>query len=325
MVMSATEAVAERLSAYEAEQVHAIAAWKAQPPNAIAEAFKKVALPGARLVEKLIPEELVRRAIEGGYIVSETLAGQENVKRKAGVRALAVLRDRPLEECDRLAGGVSAVSLAFGFVEGALTGAGGVLTTALDIPLLFVLSLRTILRIGHCYGYTLDRQRDRPFVLGVLIAATSSSLEVRLERLDRLREIEEWLLEEAQVEIVAEEVFSLLFQLEVFGEIPGVGAVSGALLNLGFIRRVDLTSRRVFQERWLHDNGKVNVIALAPAPAHALARGWVGVGRRVTYSGVYAASFGVAFPYWLAASALGGGGRERVPARRALRRGRGSG
>jgi hypothetical protein len=122
VVMSATKAVAERLSDYEAEQVRAIADWKAQPPNAIAEAFKMVTLPGARLVEKLIPEDFIRRAIVGAYTVAETLAGKEDVKRRAGVRALAELSDRPLEECDRLARGVSAVSLAFGSVEGSITG-----------------------------------------------------------------------------------------------------------------------------------------------------------------------------------------------------------
>jgi phospholipid/cholesterol/gamma-HCH transport system substrate-binding protein len=71
--MSATGAVAERLSDYEADQVGAIAIWKTQPPNAIAEAFKRIALPGARLVEKVNHEELVRRAIEGAYTVCKRI------------------------------------------------------------------------------------------------------------------------------------------------------------------------------------------------------------------------------------------------------------
>ena len=113
-------------------------------------------------------------------------------------------------------------------VEGAATGAGGVLTTVIDIPLLFILSLRTILRIGHCYGYTLDHPHDQKFVLGVLIAATSGSLATRRKRLDQLREIEHLLVEETQEEILADELLSLLFQLEIFEEVPGVGLISGA-------------------------------------------------------------------------------------------------
>ena len=55
-----------------------------------------------------------------------------------------------------------------------MTGAGGFLTTALDIPLLFALAVRSVMEIGR-YGYSLDQPRDERFVLGVLIAAVSGS------------------------------------------------------------------------------------------------------------------------------------------------------
>jgi hypothetical protein len=46
--------------------------------------------------------------------------------------------------------------------EGVATGLGGMWTTDLDVPLVFVLALRTIIKVGHCYGYTLDQPQDRP-------------------------------------------------------------------------------------------------------------------------------------------------------------------
>ena len=49
------------------------------------------------------------------------------------------------------------------------------------------------------------------------------SLDSPTEQL-RLREIEDWLFEETQEEIVAEEAFAVLFQLEIFEDVPGVGA-----------------------------------------------------------------------------------------------------
>ena len=139
---------------------------------------------------------------------------------------LGELRNKPLEECDRLAIQVIAAARTLTTAEGALTGAGGVLTTVIDIPLLFVLSLRTILRIGHCYGYSLDHPHDRTLVLGVLIAAISDSLATKRKRLDQLREIKHLLVEETQEEILADEVVSVLFQLEIFEEVPGIGAIS---------------------------------------------------------------------------------------------------
>ena len=87
-----------------------------------------------------------------------------------------------------------------------------------------------------------------------------------------------------------------MFQLEVFEGIPGIGAVSGALLNLAFIHRVEITARRVFQERWMRHNGKVDAIAPAEVPAHKLAAGWAGALNRALYSGSYCLGYGAVLP-----------------------------
>jgi hypothetical protein len=291
-----TRAAKSTLSPYEAGIVQEIAAWKSLPPNPISELFDMIAMPVADLIEKVIPDNLVRAAIAKSYDLSEVLAGQEDIKRQAGVRELSELLKKPLEGCDRLAFQVSAAAQAWATVEGAATGAGGVLTTLIDVPLMFVLALRTILKIGHCYGYALDRAADRQFVLGILIAASSSSLQVKRKRLEELKQIEEMVLEETQEEILAEEALSLLFQLEIFEEVPGVGMISGALLNLFFIRRVDRTARHVFQERWLAENGKVDVIEPATVHARRVAGGLGGAFGRMTYSGLYSLSYGAALP-----------------------------
>jgi hypothetical protein len=293
---TATSAAQPALTSYEAGIVREIAAWKSRPPNPFSELFDMIAMPLADLIEKVIPDNLVREAIAKSYNLSEVIAGQEDIKRQAGVRELGELLKKSLEECDSLALRVSAGARAWATVEGAATGAGGALTTVIDIPLMFVLALRTILKIGHCYGYALDRAEDQHFVLGILIAASSSSLQIKRQRLEDLKRIEELLLEETQEEILAEEALSLLFQLEVFEEVPGVGMISGAVLNLFFIRRVDRTARHVFQERWLADNGKVDVIAPAPVHERHVAGGLSAVFGRATYSGLYALSYGAALP-----------------------------
>ena len=150
------------------------------------------------------------------------------MKRRASVQDLRELRSKPLEVCDRLAQETGVFCQVFATVQGAATGAGGILTTLVDIPLLFLLSVLTILRIGHCYGYSLDRKRDQQYVLGVMIAAVSGTLATKRHRLDRLHELEHWLIEEMHQEVLAEELLSILFQLEILVAIPGVGVVSGA-------------------------------------------------------------------------------------------------
>lgn len=287
---------------YEAEQIRRIAAWKSEPPNPLEELWKRISLPVARRIERIIPDRVVRAAITRAYDISEMLAGLEDVRRRAGILDVKELRDRPLEECDRLAIQVGAAAEALAAIEGAATGAGGVLTTVLDVPILFILGLRTVRKIGHCYGYPLEHHKDRHFVLNVMIAAMAGSLESRRERVLRLRELEDMLIVEVQEDILAEEALSFLFQLEIFEDIPGVGAISGGGLNWLFMRRVEETARMVFQERWLRDNGKVEHIDPAEAVARQLAGGWAGAFGRVAYSGSYCLGYGATLPVYAVAS-----------------------
>jgi hypothetical protein len=288
------------LTEYEAEQVKRIAAWKAEPPNPFSEMFKRMTYRGARFVERLIPDRFVATAIHKAYDASDRLAGQEDIKRRAGVSDLSELFHKPLEECDRLAAQVGRSSRRLALVEGAATGAGGVLTTLLDVPLLFFLAMRTIIKMGHCYGYPLDRPNDRRFVLTILVIAASGSLERKHKALSRLRDVEDWLLEETQEEIITEEAAAILFQLELFEEVPGLGVISGGLLNYGFVRKVELTAKRIFQEHWLHDTGKVATVEPAPLARRVAQRGrWGGVLTRAAHSSCYGVGFGVALPVYM--------------------------
>jgi hypothetical protein len=278
------------LTEYEAEQVREIAAWKSRPPNPFGELFRKMARPGSRLVERVTPDRFVKGAIDRAYDVAHRAAD--------GVAP----PERSLEACDGEAMRVGSMANKIALAEGAITGAGGPVTTLVDLPLLFTLSLRTIVRIGRCYSFPLDQERDRKFVLGVLIAAASGSLAVRLDRLGQLRDVEDWFLYETQEEVIASEAASLLFQLEIFEGVPAVGAISGALLNLAFIKRVEETSRRVFEERWLRDRGKVGVIEPQEIHPRALAHGWAGALTRVAHAGGYSVGFATALPFWLVTS-----------------------
>jgi hypothetical protein len=294
-----------QLTDYEAQQVEEIAAWKSAAPNRISELVKWTTLPLAKVVEQVIPDSVAEAAIEKAYETADFLAGQRDVMKKAGVKTLEDLRHKPLEECDRLASAVGIGAQGISLIEGAVTGFGGMATTALDIPLLFGLALRTIIKIGHCYGYPLDQEYDQRYVLQILVIGACGSLDVRQERLNQLRDIEKLAVEEAQDEIVTEEVLSFVFQLEEFEEIPGVGAVSGALLNYAFMRRMEVTARRIFQERWLRDNGKVEQIEAAPRNERVPgSSGLLGILGRATYQGCYYVGFGASLPFWFVAASL---------------------
>ena len=71
------------LTAYEAEQVAQIVAWKSKPLNPIAEAWNLTVLQAAKLVTLLIPEALVRSAIESSYDAAQKFAAPASIARKA--------------------------------------------------------------------------------------------------------------------------------------------------------------------------------------------------------------------------------------------------
>ena len=245
------EKSATKLSDYEQAQIKKIASWKATHPNPFAELFHRVTRPVAKLVEWIIPDRLALEAIEAVYKTSELAATRNDIKLLAGVADLSELRHRPMQVCDDLSRRSGTMAQGVAVLEGALTGAGGVLTTLLDVPLLYTVCLTTIIKTGHCYGYPLDQPTDKAWVLGALAVALSDSRQRRTDLMIQLREIEDILLEDIQENLVIEETASLLTQIEIFEDVPLFGAAGGALLNLWVAHRADLTARHLFQERWL--------------------------------------------------------------------------
>jgi EcsC protein family len=294
-----------RLTDYEAKQVDNIAAWKSQPPNPLSEMWSIITKPAAKLVGAVIPEPLVQYAVERADDGAWLLASEADIKLRAGIEEISEMHDRPMEECDRMAHHAGFNSLAIAIAEGAATGAGGLWTTLIDVPLAIVVALRTIRKIGHCYGYSLEGDEGRKLVLGILSISLSGSLDLRRQRLKRLRDLESMVAEQSEEEIFVQEIVQFAFQLEIFEGVPGICAISGALLNAEFMHRVEVAARRVFQEHWLRDNGKVQLIEPAAATGRALAPGLSGAFVRAVHNGIYCVGFGAALPVYLMGSVLG--------------------
>ena len=93
-----------------------------------------------------------------------------------------------------------------------------------------------------------------------------------------------------------------LFEDLAFGAVPIVGDVTSILMDYDFIRRVDTTARRVFQERWLKDHGKLDEIHPAPvSQRRSSLEGGIDLVAQLVYLGSFGVGFGVAFPLTLVA------------------------
>ncbi len=75
--------------------------------------------------------------------------------------------------------------------------------------------------------------------------------------------------------------------------VPIVGDAVTILLDYSMIKRVNRTARRVFEERWLRDAGKIDG-EIAPAPPHPRDDALQTLGDLAGHA-VYLTSFGVSF------------------------------
>jgi uncharacterized protein (DUF697 family) len=267
----------QALTIYESAQVTAIKAWKKEEPSVLSKATGVVAAPLAWLVQKVIPEKAIQSALEAANWAGCHLADSGDILRDGGVDQIAELRSKSLQLSDRLANEAHNWAIGMATVEGGATGAFGLPGMAADIPAIVTLALRTVHKIGLCYGYESSNEEDKSFVLGILSASGANSVEDKVEALLALRSIQQILINQTWkkmsekaaihqmskegaiigVRNVAKQLGINLTKRKALQAIPFIGAGVGASMNAWYIKDVGWAARRVFQERWLAENSKV--------------------------------------------------------------------
>jgi len=301
----------DELTAYESGQVGEIAAWKAGEPGRVSRALKRVRGPLGRLVGDAVPGAMVRKMAETAGALVDTHDGLQEIAREAGVGDVGELRYRPLEECDRLARAVSTQGQKLALRGGAAAGPGGFVTEPGSIALLLAAAERAIRRIGHCYGYRLDTEAERRFVLGVLELSAVDDPAERC-RLGARLTAPAALGPKPGAPGLNGVKKGLLDDL-VQGAVPLLpGDATSVALDYAFVRRVDVTARRVFQERWLRDRGKVAEVPAAPSPGRrAFRRHAAG---DLVCEAVHLGGFGVGFAVGVPVAVAGALASRRLPA-----------
>ncbi len=287
------------LDEYEARQADEIAAWKSERPSLVMAAFRRLSQPLTRAAARAMPASTFGSVVLKAEQMSEMFGGKKEVARRAGARNIADLRSRTLAECDALAAEVSTPAERRALVEGIVAGLGGIVTETMNMPVLVTAALRCVYRIGHCYGYPLDRENDRQYVLGILELSTVDVPARRQEIFRMLRELEPGARAKGRGKQppALEGVRADLLEDLAFGAVPILGDVTSVIMDYDFIHRVDITARRVFQERWLRDRGKVDEIhPAAESRRRSSIQGAVDLTAQFAYLGSYGIAFGLTFP-----------------------------
>ena len=264
---------------YEKEQMQAIDAWRMERPSVIGAALGYVMFPIAMLMQAVVPPAAIRGAINGTSAMAEWLSDEGDVLRKGAVSEIDELKRKDLRLSDKLANEFHNWAIGLASAEGVGSGIWGIYGLAMDIPFIITFALRTIHKIGLCYGYNSKDEKGKQFVLALLSAAGANTATEKAEAVKILRAIdvmiakqtlktltekavEQQLLKEAvlmSIENVGRRLGLNITERKVLQAIPAIGACVGGSVNAWFIKDVGWAARRAFQERWLIENNMIEV------------------------------------------------------------------
>ncbi len=304
---------APSLLPYEQDQIERIADWKSTEPSRLTQTVEMVAQPIAWGVKWVVPAEVVRRAIRLLNTMAEAKLPAVGGGSQPTRAEIIAQRQQPLEACDRQAQQIiekaEHISAGRGLVIRQLGNA-----VVGRLPFQLVAAMATIAKIGHSYGYPLDRPVDRAVLLDVLelsLIEDCSRREVVLARMhaaldhpdqDSLNVDE--ITAQAGREVLADELAD-----ELVTRVPIIGSVIGFISDRTFIRIAGEAAVRFFQERRLRDEGKVREIR--PAPVRQRRSSFSEVSRAVgetVYAGGAIVGFAATFPVAVIGRSLAGWG-----------------
>lgn len=198
-------------------------------------------------VNGLIPDKVHKMLTESiKSMVKTTLVGSNITTNKRQATGLS------LYERDELLKKKLSTFRKTAVIEGAGTGAGGILLGLADFPLLLSIKMKFLFEAAAVYGFDTNDYEERLFILHVFQLAFSSDE----KRKDMLYIIENW---EEQRKILADmdwrefqqEYRDYIDFVKMLQLIPGVGAVIGAYANYNLLDRLGETAMNAYRLRLL--------------------------------------------------------------------------
>lgn len=137
-------------------------------------------------------------------------------------------------------------------VEGAGTGAGGILLGFADFPLLLTIKMKFLFEAAAVYGFDTDEYEERLYILHIFLLAFSSEE----KRKETLEVMENW---ERQKDIVGEmdwrnfqqEYRDYIDLVKMAQLLPGIGAMVGAVANYNLLDQLGETAMNSYRIRIL--------------------------------------------------------------------------
>lgn len=238
------------MSPYEDAVVRELAAWRQKMirrPSVLGRLSKNLQVR----LNRIIPEKIhqaITTAIK--QMTRAVLFGAEFLTRQP------VLHQLSLEEReDRVRARIAFYKTA-GAAEGGVTGAGGILLSLADFPILLALKMKLLFEIAAIYGYPVTEYKERLYIMHIFQLAFSSQ-----ERRQAVYgQMTNW---QAKSQLLPDDINQFdwrTFQQEYRDYIdlakmaqlvPGIGAAVGLVVNYRLIDALGKTAMNAYRMRWM--------------------------------------------------------------------------
>lgn len=198
-------------------------------------------------INELIPEKAHAVITEGiKNLVKATLVGSEFTTRKGRTAGLS------LQEMDEDMSKTLETFRKTAMIEGAGTGAGGILLGLADFPLLLSIKMKFLFEVAAIYGFDTSKYEERLFLLYVFQLAFSSDN----TRAKTLSVIDNWELEKERLKELDWRQFQQEYRdyidfVKLLQLVPGIGLVVGAVANYRLLNQLGETAMNAYRLRIL--------------------------------------------------------------------------
>ncbi len=237
------------LNNYRSEVEEELESW-ARKMNRKSSVVSRAAKKVQNRINNVIPER-VHKVVTGSIktMVQGVLAGNTYAvkvpEQHLSLRSRDTLANHSIQTYKRIAA-----------VEGAGTGAGGILLGIADFPLVLSIKIKFLFDIASIYGFDAKQFEERVFILYIFQLAFSSD-ETRKDVYERIQNWDQSSLQKEVRETFNEHDWKS-FQLEyrdyidfpkLLQMIPGFGAIVGAYVNYHFIDWLGETAINAYRQR----------------------------------------------------------------------------
>ncbi|WP_053365488.1 EcsC family protein [Bacillus sp. FJAT-27245] len=234
------------MNEYELKVYEEVVEWK-RKLSARSGMFNRLSKKAQTKINGLIPEKVHQALTEGiKGMVKATLAGSNFTTKKP-------VKPRPaLQAMDEEARKKINVFQKTAMIEGAETGAGGILLGLADFPLLLTIKMKFLFEVASVYGFNTEEYEERLFILHVFQLAFSSD-ETRFETLDTIENWEERkrTLADMDWREFQQEYRDYIDLAKMLQLVPGIGAVVGAYANNKLLGHLGETAMNAYRLRVL--------------------------------------------------------------------------